>query len=154
MNIHLLCFIHYNLGYFGRVGKRNVVYSSMVIYPLHLCIPCDKWNCQDNPPGSLPWVPSLFHIRNGFTVKHRRSVRLVCQCDTNCVWHFTLDAHASRPVAWLPCGHTNYRWAIAKSYVVLCLLNSAVLCVKFKLCRKVSWNTLTPLCIHNGCVAL
>ena len=32
MNIHLLCFIHYNLGYFGRVGNRIVVYSPIIIY--------------------------------------------------------------------------------------------------------------------------
>ena len=31
-NIHLLCFIHYNLGYFGHVGKRFVVHSSIVVY--------------------------------------------------------------------------------------------------------------------------
>ena len=113
MSIHLLCFIHYYLGYFGRVGNRIMVYSSIVIYSpdllvfarwwalklLSLCILCNKWNVSDIPPGSLPGMPSLFHIPNGFIVKHRRSVRKLCQCDTNCAGQFTLDAHASRLVA-------------------------------------------------------
>ena len=59
---------------------------------------CNKWNFSDTALGSLPGVPSLLYIPNGFTVKHMRSVRILYQCDTNCVGHFTLDAHASRPV--------------------------------------------------------
>ena len=43
-------------------------------------------------------VACLFHIPIGSTVKHRRSIKIVCQCDTNCAGHFTLDAHASRPL--------------------------------------------------------
>ena len=27
------------------------------------------------------------------------NIYVSCQCDTNCAGHFTLDAHASRPVA-------------------------------------------------------
>ena len=34
-------------------------------------------------------------------MKHRRSFRILCQCDTNCVIHFTLDAHETRLVACL-----------------------------------------------------
>ena len=112
-NIHLLCFIRYNLRYFGRVGNMIVVYSSIVIdspdllvFPLWwslkflpLYILCNKWSFSDTPPGILFGVPSLFHIHNGFTVKHRRSVRMLCQCGTNCAGNFTLDAHAPRPVA-------------------------------------------------------
>ena len=67
--------------------------------PLSLCILCIKRSFNDTAPGSLPGVPSLFHIPNGFTVKHKRSTRILCQCDTNSAGHFTLDAHASRPVA-------------------------------------------------------
>ena len=66
---------------------------------LSLCILCNKWNFSDTPSGSLPGVPSPFHITNGFTVKHRGSARISCQCDTNRTGHFTLDANASRPVA-------------------------------------------------------
>ena len=58
-----------------------------------------SWNFSDTPPGSLPGVPSLLHIPNGFTVKHKRFARILCQCDTNRAGHFTLDAHASRPFA-------------------------------------------------------
>ena len=126
-NIHILCFIHYNLGYFGHVGDRIVVYSSIVIYSpdllmfarwwsfklLSICILRNKWNFSDTPPGSLPGVASLFHIHNGFTVKHRRSVRISCQCDTNCVGHFTLHAHASRPVVCLNDISNRNPWAIS-----------------------------------------
>ena len=117
-NIHLLCFIHYDLGYFGDVGNRIVVYSSIVIYSPDLlvfacwwsfklpslCILCNKWNFSDTPPGKLPGVPSLFRSSNGFTVKYRWSVRMLCQCVTICAGYFTFDAHASRPVACLPFG--------------------------------------------------
>ena len=109
-NIYLLCFIRYNLGYLGHLGNRIVAYSSIDMVFAHrwpfklrsLWILCNKWNFGDTPPGSLPRVPSLFHIPNGFTVKHRRSVKSLRQCDTNCAGHFTLNAHASRPVACLP----------------------------------------------------
>ena len=37
-NINLLCFIHYNLGYFGRVGNMIVGYSSIVIYSPDLLV--------------------------------------------------------------------------------------------------------------------
>ena len=37
-NIHLLCFIHCNLRYFGHVGNRIVVYSSIVIYSPDLLV--------------------------------------------------------------------------------------------------------------------
>ena len=112
-NINLLCFTHYNLGHFGRVGNRIVVYSSIIIYSpdllvfarwwsfklLSLCILCNKYNFSGTPPGNLPGVPSLFHVLNDFTVKRRRSVRISCQCDTNWAGYFTLDARASRPVS-------------------------------------------------------
>ena len=106
---NLLCFIPYNLGYFDHVGNRIVVSSSVIIYSRDLlafaswwsfkllsrCNLCKKMNFSDTP------VPSLFHIPNGFTVKHRRSVRISCQCDTNWARHFTLDAHASSLLSYV-----------------------------------------------------
>ena len=72
---HLLCFIHYNLGYFSHLGNTIVVYSSIDMVFAHwwsfkflsLWILCKKWNFSDTPPGSLPRVPSLFRVPNGFT---------------------------------------------------------------------------------------
>ena len=113
-NIHLLCFIRYNLGYFGHVGNKIVVYSTIYLFHsldllvfacwwsfklLSLYIMCNKWNFCETPLGRLLGVPSLYHIPSGFTVTHGRSVRILCQCDTNCAGHFIVDAHASRHVA-------------------------------------------------------
>ena len=111
--IHLLCFIHYHLrliwscmyydsGLFDlyiRLYSQNLLVFACWWF---LCILCNKRNFSDIPPGSLPGVPSLFHVPNGFTVKHKKSAKILCQCDTNRAGHFTLDAHASRPVACPP----------------------------------------------------
>ena len=71
---------------------------------LSLWILCNKQIFSDTPPRSLTGIPGLFHIPNGFTVK--RSTRILCQCDTSRAGHFTLDAHASTPVA-CACAHLS-----------------------------------------------
>ena len=88
-NIHLPCFNHHYLGFFGHVGNRNVVHSIyIVIYSPVLLVFADdlfffsscviNQNFSDCPLGSLLGVPSLFHIPNGFTVKHSdRSARIL-----------------------------------------------------------------------------
>ena len=56
---------------------------------------CDVISLSETGPRSL------FNIPNGFTVKHKRSARILYRCDTNRAGHFTFDAYASRSVACL-----------------------------------------------------
>ena len=62
-----------------------------------------------------PLAHSIHHTYHQVTVMNKKKkkkgykqliyiyIHISCKCDTNCAGHFTLDAHASRPVAcpWL-----------------------------------------------------
>ena len=56
-------------------------------------------------PHNTPNIPSLYN--NEQTTKQTKAINnsyiyiyISCKCDTNRAGHFTLDAYASRPVAW------------------------------------------------------
>ena len=61
-----------------------------------------------------PWCPG---------VKNRC---LLCQCDTNHAGHFTLDAHASRPVACYPLYSTTYHSSSIHEYIKLSFSSVAI----------------------------
>ena len=57
-------------------------------------------------PHNTPHIPSRYN--NEQTTKQTKAINnshiyknISCKCDTNRAGHFTLDAYASRPVAWL-----------------------------------------------------
>ena len=68
----------------------------------------------------LPLAHSKHHTYHQVTVMNKQQkkqrlstthiyIHISCKCDTNRAGHFTLDAHASRPVAclWFACRHTS-----------------------------------------------
>ena len=75
------------------------------------------WNWIDPNPATCPH--NTLHIsscyNNEQTTKQTKAINnsyihISCTCDTNRAGHFTLDAHASRPVACIPlgaCGHPS-----------------------------------------------
>ena len=56
-------------------------------------------------PHNTPHIPSRYNNEQATTKKSYKQLiyrHISCKCDTNRAGHFTLDTHASRPVAWCP----------------------------------------------------